>query len=131
MLRSILIVSSDQTLLDTRVLVLKSTGFTVMSATGIDVALNLARSVHPHLVIVCHTLSELEQSLFSSALLQACPDAFILHLREGEVNPCRLVADCELFFARKDPAKRMRANPSDGYPSNPDTGQSTNASIVQ
>ena len=39
-LRSILILSTDQGLLATRVLVLKSSGFTAVGATRIDVALN-------------------------------------------------------------------------------------------
>jgi hypothetical protein len=64
MLRSILIVSRDQRLLDTRVLVLKSSGYSTVGTTSIDNALKLVKSVQPSVGIVCHTLPELEQSIF-------------------------------------------------------------------
>ena len=131
MLRSILVVSRDQRLLDTRVLVLKSNGYSTVGATSIDDALKLAKTVQPSVGIVCHTLPELERSIFVNALIRVCPNIFIMRLHEGEVNPHRLVADCELFFAPKDAARQMRANPSDGFSSNPEDGQSTDTTIVQ
>ena len=59
-LRSILILSMDQGLLATRVLVLKSSGFTAVGVTRIDVALKLAKAVQPSVGIICHTLSASE-----------------------------------------------------------------------
>jgi ActR/RegA family two-component response regulator len=92
MLRSILIVSWDQTLLDTRVLVLRSRGLAALGAESIDDALTLAKSVQPSVGIICHTLSESEQSTFLDALIRVCPNIFIMRLRQGEVkssSPCR------------------------------------------
>ena len=131
MLRSILIVSRDQRLLDTRVLVLKSSGYAAVGATSIDNALKLAKTVQPSVGIVCHTLPELERSMFANALIRICPNIFIMRLHEGEVNPHRLVADCELFFTPKDVAKHMRAKLSNGFSSNPQNGQLTDTTIVQ
>jgi hypothetical protein len=131
MLRSILIVSRDQRLLDTRVLVLKSSGYSTVGTTSIDDALKLATAVQPSVAIVCHTLPESEQAIFVNALICVCPNIFIMRLHEGEVNPHRLVADCELFFTPKDVAKHMRAKLSNGFSSNPQNGQLTDTTIVQ
>jgi hypothetical protein len=109
MLRSFLILSMDQGLLATRVLVLRSSGFTAVGATRIGVALKLAKSVQPSVGIICHTLSASEQSMFVDALIRVCPNIFIMRLRQGEVNPHRLVADCELCFAPQDAAERTLA----------------------
>ena len=105
MLRSILIVSMDQSLLVTRVLILKSRGFTVVGATSVDGAVKLAKSVHPSVGIICHTLSESERSTFANILLRVCPNVAIMQLRKGDVSPLQLVADCELFFAPKHSVK--------------------------
>jgi len=54
------------------------------------------------------------------ALIRVCPNIFIMRLREGEVNPHSLVADCELCFAPQDAAERTLANPSNGVSSSPE-----------
>jgi hypothetical protein len=125
MLRSILIVSMDQYLLNSRVLVLKSRGFDAVGATSIDGALKLAKSERPSLGIICHTLSGSEQSMFVDALIRICPKILFMRLREGEVNPDRLVADCELFFAPHDEAMHKQANSCDGF--SPSRGRRTRA----
>jgi hypothetical protein len=131
MLRSILIVSWDQRLLDTRVLVLNSRGFAVVGTTSVDEALKIANSAQPHLVIVCQTLSEPEQSLFLNALPRVCPSAFILRLHGGEVAPYRLFADCERYFAPMDSAIEGRTGESQRLPSRLEDEQHPDPTILQ
>jgi len=131
MLRSILVVSTDHNLLDTRVVVLNSRGFDAVGAISIDDALKLAKSVQPSLGIICHTLSESEQSVFVNAVVRMCPKILIMRLRQGEVNPECLVADCELFFAAHYAAKHKQPSLCDGPWSSPESGRSPDSTSVQ
>ena len=69
--------------------------------------------------------------MFVDALIHVCPNIFIMRPREGEVNPHRLVADCEQCFAPQDAAERTLANLSDVFSSSSENGQSPEATTVQ
>lgn len=114
MLRSLLVVSKDVNLLNTRVLVLAIRGFPAVGWASIDEALEIAESTNPARVIICHTFSLFEQSLFVTNLRRVCPTALVMRLKIGEVAPEHLIADCELCFVPTDPSEDILTNASAG-----------------
>jgi hypothetical protein len=114
MLRSLLVVSGDDGLLNSRLLVLGLRGFPAFGTTSIDEALKTAKSTNPAVVIICHTFSLFEQARFVTNLRRMCPTAVVIRLKIGEVAPEHLIADCELCFVPTDLSEDIFANASAG-----------------
>jgi hypothetical protein len=114
MLRSLLVVSRDESLLNSRLLVLGLRGFPAVGTTSIDEALKTAKSTNPAVVIICHTFSLFEQSRFVTNLRRVCPTAVVMRLKIGEVAPEHLIADCELCFMPTDLSEEFLANAAAG-----------------
>ena len=75
------IVGRDQSLLDSRKLLLRHLGYEVHPCLGLNTLLQTTSQRHVFLVILCHTLTVVEQERAASISLSAWPDADLLVLR--------------------------------------------------
>jgi DNA-binding response OmpR family regulator len=81
----ILNVSYDESLLDSRELVLNSAGYAVESTRSIEEALTRFRERHFHLVLIGYTVPELDRKQFVSLIRQHDPSVPVVFISsEGE-----------------------------------------------
>jgi DNA-binding response OmpR family regulator len=70
---TILSAGKDESLLETRKLVLQSAGYAVITAFGVDESIRLCREgTHFDLAILCHTIPHAGKRRLISTLRQAC-----------------------------------------------------------
>lgn len=90
----ILVTSRNSDILEARIHVLESAGYLAVGALTLEGALTMASLRRPNLVVVGHTFAADEQAAFVNELRELHPDAHIVVLGPGVIQPLELADAC-------------------------------------
>jgi hypothetical protein len=93
--KTILLLSRDENLQNSRALVLEGAGYRTIKTSSLTSALQL--SSHCQMSIIGHTFSSIEQDDFVDRVHEGNPSVFVLCLRFGLTQPRALDCCCKLL----------------------------------
>jgi hypothetical protein len=103
--KTILLVSRDESLQNTRALILEAFGYRTIKTANLTSAVQLAS--HCQMSIIGHTFSPEEQDDFIDRVHEGNPSVFVLCLRFGLTNPQVLLTAVNNCFATRHGESRI------------------------
>lgn len=102
---TVLLVSRDPILQETRALILERAGYKTIQTASLASGLQLSRECQ--ICVIGHSFAPREQSEFSDAVRQTNSDIFIVCLRFGLINPEQLLKTVATCFATRPGQSRI------------------------
>lgn len=106
MAKTILLVSRDPILQETRALILERVGYRTIKAATLKCGIMLSRGCQ--MCVIGHSFEPHEQAEFIERAHEANPGMFVVCLRFGLINPERLLKTVAECFAAQPGSSQMR-----------------------